>query len=98
MLVSISMSTPIVFSNSTACGFCGLFRSFFSAVLEELATGVPRRLWIDFGGAHLGFFCRPGVRSFFGGEGVEFVLSRNSFDVYLDYFLGTREENGVCER
>ena len=40
MLVSISMSVPIAFSESMGCFFGAFLRSFFSVVLEELATGV----------------------------------------------------------
>jgi len=40
MPVSISMSVPIAFSESTGCFLGAFLRSFFSAVLEELATGV----------------------------------------------------------
>ena len=35
--VSISILVPIAFPNSKGCVFCALLRSFFSAVLEELA-------------------------------------------------------------
>jgi len=37
---SISKSALVAFPESTRWIFCGLFRSFFSAALEELATGV----------------------------------------------------------
>ena len=77
------MSAPIDFSNSTGCFFVAFFRSFFSAVLEELATGVSASTLEVLAS---GFSAKiVGLASvlFFGGEVVEFVLSRyGDFDVF----------------
>jgi hypothetical protein len=74
------MSVPIAFSNSTGCSFFLLF------IFSGFGGAGDRRFGVDFGGARFGVFCqdcRPGVRSFFGGEIVEFVLSGyGDFDVF----------------